>query len=96
MMPRLEQLFLIHNLGNIFPRSQIDEVTNSGNLVATADNGEVSNLLNHRSSRIGTPLGRAEGVAKFPCFFVEEFDNTEANSISCRREKSPLYPRIVE
>jgi hypothetical protein len=56
----------------------------------------VSNLLDHRSSCISAPLGRTEGVAEFPCFFVKKFDDAEANSISCCREESPLYPRIVE
>lgn len=96
MMPRLEQLFLIHNLGNVLPRSQINEVADSGNLVAAADNGEVSDLLDHRSSRIGAPLGRPEGITEFPRFFVEKLNDAEANSISCCREESPLYPRIVE
>lgn len=95
MMPGLEQLFFVDDFGNVFSGSQVNEVADSGDLVATADDGEVSDLLDHCSSSVGAPFRRAEGVTKFPCFLVEEFNNGETHGSSRCREECPLYPRGI-
>lgn len=60
----MNNFLLMYNLGNALPRIHVDEVANSGKLVTTADNREVSDLLDHSSGcKYRCPaLGRTEGL----------------------------------